>query len=140
MTRLPSSNSPEREAIADQLNQWSSAPFDATKCPVRDVLDHLGDKWTTLILMTLAEQPRRFSQVQRMVPDISKRMLTQTLRQLERDGLAFREVFPTKPPSVEYQLSPLGESLLGPLSQLVHWAETSHDQIRQARTEFDASN
>ncbi|MBZ2188246.1 helix-turn-helix transcriptional regulator [Alcanivorax sp. JB21] len=90
--------------------------------------------------MTLAEQPRRFSQVQRRVPDISKRMLTQTLRQLERDGLAFREVFPTKPPSVEYQLSPLGESLLGPLSQLVDWAEAAHDNIRQARSAFDASN
>ncbi|MCH8529272.1 MAG: helix-turn-helix transcriptional regulator [Saccharospirillum sp.] len=140
MTRLPSSNSPKREAIAEHLDQWNSAPFDSARCPVRDVLDHLGDKWTTLILMTLAKEPRRFSQVQRLVPDISKRMLTQTLRQLERDGLVLREVFPTKPPSVEYQLSDLGESLLTPLAQLVDWAEAAHSQIRQSRSEFDALN
>lgn len=139
MTRLPSSNSPEQNTIAEQFEQWSKMPLDTSKCPVRDVLDHLGDKWTTLILMTLAKEPRRFSQVQRLVPDISKRMLTQTLRNLERDGLVLREVFPTKPPSVEYQLSALGKSLLEPLSQLVDWAENAHGHIRKARSEFDAS-
>lgn len=139
MPRLPERNPREREAIGRQLDKWGQEQPDLTRCPVRDVLNHIGDKWTTLILLTLAEEPRRFSQVQRMVPDISKRMLTQTLRQLERDGLVLREVFPTKPPSVEYQLSALGESLLTPLAQLIGWAEAAHNEIRQARKTFDAT-
>ncbi len=80
-------------------------PFDATKCPVRDVLDQIGDKWTLLILLTLIPGPSRFSAIQRAVPDISKRMLTQTLRNLERNGMITRKVYATKPPSVEYALS-----------------------------------
>ena len=79
---------------------------------MRDVLDRIGDKWSTLILSTLARGPQRFSAVRRAIPDISKRMLTQTFRDLERDGLITRTVFPTKPPSVEYRLTPLGESIL----------------------------
>lgn len=75
-------------------------PFDATKCPVRDVLDQIGDKWTLLILLTLIPGPSRFSAIQRAVPDISKRMLTQTLRNLERNGMITRKVYATKPPSV----------------------------------------
>jgi DNA-binding HxlR family transcriptional regulator len=76
-------------------------------CPVRDVLDRIGDKWSMLMIMTLAARPQRFSELHRAIRDISKRMLTQTLRDLERDGLITRHVFPTKPPSVEYCLSPL---------------------------------
>ncbi len=123
--------------MAKRLEQWQSQGFNAGNCPVRDVLDHIGDKWTTLILMILAETPRRFSDVRRAVPDISKRMLTQTLRKLERDGLVVRQVFPTKPPSVEYKLSPLGVTVLGPLAALVQWAENSHHDIRSARERFD---
>lgn len=108
------------------------------RCPVRDILDHLGDKWTTLIVIALAEAPRRFGDLQRAVPDISKRMLTQTLRKLERDGLASRHVFPTTPPSVEYRLTTLGRSLLDPLNRIVEWAERSYAGISAARSTFDA--
>jgi len=106
-------------------------------CPVRDVLTRIGDKWSTLILLTLAVGPHRFSAVQRAVPDISKRMLAQTLRDLERDGLVARAVFATKPPSVEYRLTPLGQTILEPLAALTRWADASHAAIRDARSAFD---
>ncbi len=108
-------------------------------CPARDVLDRIGDKWSTLVLVTLADAPRRFSEVRRAIPDISKRMLTQTFRELERDGLIARTVFPTKPPSVEYRLTPLGETLLVPLRALADWANRSHEAIKNARRAFDAT-
>lgn len=105
---------------------------------MRDVLDRIGDKWSTLVLLTLAAGPHRFGALGRAVPDISKRMLTQTLRVLERDGLIGRTVFPTKPPSVEYALTPVGETILQPLGVLVAWADRSHEAITQARRRFDA--
>jgi DNA-binding HxlR family transcriptional regulator len=117
--------------------EWQERGFDASRCPVRNVLDVIGDKWSTLILMALADKPRRFNEVHRAMPDISKRMLTQTLRTLERDGLVTRHVFPTKPPSVEYRLSPLGRSVLSPLNGLIEWAENSFGEIVQARGRFD---
>ena len=92
------------------------------RCPVRDVLDRIGDKWSTLIL------------------GISKRMLTQTFRDLERDGLIARTVFPTKPPSVEYRLTLLGETILEPLAFLVRWADRSHAAIKEARLAFDRAS
>jgi DNA-binding HxlR family transcriptional regulator len=103
------------------------------------VLDRIGDKWTMLALAVLATAPRRFNELHRVIPDISKRMLTQTLRGLERDGLATRHVFPTKPPSVEYRLSPLGQSVLVPLASLVDWADRNYATIRHARALFDAA-
>lgn len=139
MTRLRGSN-PQgaRKALAERFQAWSVGAFDLSLCPVRGVLDRLGDKWTTLILIALSHRPQRFSELLRAVPDISKRMLTQTLRDLERDGLIARQVFPTKPPSVEYRLTSLGESLLEPLVTLVSWAETSQAVIETARAAFDA--
>lgn len=112
---------------------WSFDP----QCPVRDVLDRIGDKWSTLVLLTLSTGPHRFSATLRAIPDISKRMLTQTLRDLERDGLVARAVFPTKPPSVEYRLTTLGETILEPLAVLVRWADRSQAAIRTARQTFD---
>ena len=109
------------------------------QCPVRDVLDRIGDKWSTLVLSTLAPGPHRFSAVRRAIPDISKRMLTQTFRDLERDGLIARAVFPTKPPSVEYRLTPLGGTILEPLAALVRWADRNHAAIKEARSIFDAA-
>jgi DNA-binding HxlR family transcriptional regulator len=106
-------------------------------CPVRDVLDRIGDKWSILMIMTLAARPQRFSELQRAIRDISKRMLTQTLRDLERDGLITRHVFPTKPPSVEYRLSALGQSLLEPMACLVDWADARYSDIHDARARFD---
>ncbi len=101
--------------------------------PRAGVLDRIGDKWSTLIVIALAQRAHRFSEIRRAIPDISKRMLTQTLRDLERDGLVSRKVFPTKPPSVEYKLTELGESLLEPLTVLVTWAEKSFSRRSSAR-------
>ncbi len=130
--------STSRLALSTRFDEWQQGAFDPELCPVRDVLGHLRDKWTTLILMALAGQPRRFSQLRRAIPDISKRMLTQTLRNLERDGLLSRQVFPTRPPSVEYRLTPLGESLLVPMAHLASWAEHAHADITESRSRFDA--
>lgn len=124
--------------LAGSFADWQASGFDPAACPVRNVLDRIGDKWTMLILVALAAAPRRFSELHRMVPDISKRMLTQTLRNLERDGLATRHVFPTKPPRVEYRLSALGQSVLEPLDGLARWAEGNYPSIREARARFDA--
>ena len=124
-------------ALSEHFNAWHAAGFDKAACPIRDVLDRVGDAWSTLVLIALAAGPRRFSAIHRAIPDISKRMLTQTLRDLERDGLITRHVFPTKPPSVEYRHSELGASGLGPLAALVEWADRNHDAIRQARARYD---
>ena len=77
------------------FDAWQDAGFDAAACPVRNVLNRIGDKWTLLASVALASRSRRFSELHRAIPDISKRMLTQTLRELERDGMAYRQVFPT---------------------------------------------
>ncbi len=132
----PSEDGPPLGLVFDA---WQDAGFDAAACPVRNVLDRIGDKWTLLALVALASRPRRFSELHRAIPDISKRMLTQTLRDLERDGLADRQVFPTKPPKVQYSLSPLGLSVLRPLAVLVGWAEDNYAVIRDARRRFDAA-
>lgn len=131
---------PDPLPLAARFGDWQAAGFDADACPTRNILDRIGDKWTMLILIALAAAPRRFSELHRTVPDISKRMLTQTLRALERDGLATRHVFPTKPPSVEYRLSALGRSVLDPLAGLVAWAERNFAAIREARARFDAAS
>ncbi|MFD2055818.1 winged helix-turn-helix transcriptional regulator [Mesorhizobium calcicola] len=125
--------------LARMFAERQTAEFDATVCPVRDVLDRVGDKWTMLVLIALAERPRRFSEINRTIPDISKRMLSQTLRTLERDGLVLRSVFPTNPPSVEYRLSELGRTVFEPLTMLVRWVERSHDAIGTARKQYDTS-
>ncbi len=107
-------------------------------CPVRDVLDSVGGKWNSLMILGLADGPHRFSQLRRLIPDISQRMLSQTLRDLQRDGYLTRTVFPTKPPSVEYGLTPLGHSFLALLRTLVHWSTDHHAAIRAARQTYDA--
>lgn len=127
------------DELVRDIQAKAAEDTDPAKCPIRDVLDHLGSKWSTLLIIFLAGKPRRFNELHRAVPDISKRMLAQTLRGLERDGLITRHVFPTKPPSVEYRLASLGESLLPPLAQLVSWAGESHATIAKARARFDAA-
>jgi DNA-binding HxlR family transcriptional regulator len=129
----PVSGEVRRDSSPQRQPKWSYDP----QCPVRGVLDRIGDKWSTLILVTLANGPHRFSAIQRAIPDISKRMLTQTFRDLERDGLIGRTVFPTRPPSVEYRLTPLGETILEPLTVLVRWADRSHAAIKNARLAYD---
>ena len=137
MPRLPADN--PAAVLAERFAAWQAQGLDAVRCPVRNVLDHIGDKWTTLVLISLAQGPRRFSAVRRATPDISKRMLTQTLRGLERDGLITRKVYPTKPPSVEYALSPSGLSVMEPLAALVTWAEAQFPEIERSRAAFDAA-
>lgn len=107
-----------------------------TRCPVRDVLDCIGDSWSLLTLVALADGTRRFSEVKRSIGDISQRMLAQTLRSLERDGYVTRRVHATVPPKVEYTLTPLGEGLLGKVAPLIKWADENHDRVRRARKAY----
>lgn len=123
--------------IQDVLRAQNISGQNLGECPVRQVLDQIGDKWSTLMLLALAEKPYRFGELRRLIPDISQRMLTQTLRDLQRNGLIMRTVFPTQPPSVEYRLTPLGESLMQPIGTLVRWAETHYARILAARERFD---
>jgi DNA-binding HxlR family transcriptional regulator len=108
-----------------------------SRCPVRDVLDRIGDKWSVLLLSEMREGPVRFGALRRRVPDISQRMLTETLRHLQRDGLVSRTVHPSVPPAVEYELTSLGRSLLEPLEALVGWSSVHHGQVKAARAAFD---
>ena len=129
--------SPARAELAKKFAEWQAQKLDGSLCPVRDVLNRVGDKWTMLVLIALASASLRFSALHRAVPDISKRMLAQTLRDLERDGLVLRRVFPTKPPSVEYSLTEFGCTLFEPLATLVRWVERSHGSIQAARRRYD---
>jgi DNA-binding HxlR family transcriptional regulator len=124
------------EVVVGMYQKLTGELDSPARCPVRDVLDRIGDKWSTLMLMVLAAKPHRFGQLRRALPDISQRMLTQTLRHLECDGFVQRTVFVTVPPTVEYRLTPLGESLLPPLVALVNWAEKHHGAVRTAREQF----
>jgi DNA-binding HxlR family transcriptional regulator len=109
-------------------------------CPVRSVISHVGDKWSTLVLAELSQRPYRFGELRRLISDISQRMLTQTLRDLQRDGYVSRVVFPTKPPSVEYSLTELGHALVFSLQHLVDFAIANHASVVEARIKFDAEN
>lgn len=111
---------------------------DDPACPVREILAAVGDKWSTLVLTQLAEAGRmRFSEIKRRIDGISQRMLTETVRGLERDGVILRTVYPTIPPKVEYSLTPLGESLVPLVLALVHWALDNRAEIRRARATYD---
>jgi DNA-binding HxlR family transcriptional regulator len=105
-------------------------------CPIRDVLDRLGDRWTLLVLMELQAGVLRYSALKKRISDISPRMLAQTLRQLEFDGLISRKIYPTIPPKVEYALTPLGLSILKPVGALIDWASDNHDAVRAARAAY----
>lgn len=109
-------------------------------CSFRSVLDKVADKWSLLLITTLEHMPEqrgRFSHLKKAIPGISQRMLTTTLRNLERDGLVSRHFFPEIPPRVEYQLTPLGKNLMQPVSELIDWIRTHWHQIQSAREEFD---
>ena len=104
---------------------------------ISQVLARVGDKWSVLIVSLLGDGPRRFNEIKRMVGGISQRMLTLTLRGLERDGLVTRTVFPTIPPRVDYELTDLGRSLRVPVDALGKWAREQQPQIQAAQREFD---
>ncbi len=104
-----------------------------------DVLARVGDKWSVLVVTRLGNGPMRFNALRRAIGGISQRMLTLTLRGLERDGLVTRTVFPTIPPRVDYALTPLGRDLLKPVSALGEWALRNQPKIARAREKFDAA-
>jgi DNA-binding HxlR family transcriptional regulator len=106
---------------------------------VREVLSLVGDKWSVLIVALLGERTLRFSELKRSIEGISQRMLTLTLRGLERDGLVTRTVFPTVPPRVDYELTRLGRTLLGPVSALAGWANENHEALTAARQRYEAA-
>jgi DNA-binding HxlR family transcriptional regulator len=107
---------------------------------VATILARVGDKWSVFIIMLLGGGPRRFNEIKRMVGGISQRMLTLTLRGLERDGLVTRTVFPTIPPRVDYELTDLGRGLWQPVEALGKWAFDHRTEIEQARAKFDGRN
>lgn len=109
-------------------------------CPVREVLDRVGDKWSVLAVFLLAERPLRFNELGRAIEGISQRMLTLTLRRLERDGLVARHVEPTTPPSVEYSLTVLGRTLITPIEGLVAWANEHRLDVQRSREQFDGAS
>lgn len=109
---------------------------DACKVVV-DILDRIGDKWTVMVVGALADGPVRFNAILRKIGTISHRMLTLTLRGLERDGMVERRAFATIPPTVEYELTPLGRSLIEPLWTLAQWAQRKQTEIEVARAKFD---
>jgi DNA-binding HxlR family transcriptional regulator len=104
-----------------------------------EVLARVGDKWTVLVVWTLGDGPKRFNELRKALGSISQRMLTLTLRALERDGLVTRTVFPTIPPRVDYELTKLGRSLLTPVSELGLWARKNRPAIQNARQRYDTS-
>src|SRR5215813_11503614 len=106
---------------------------------VSEILARVGDKWTVLVVGVLGDGPKRFSEIRRSLGSISQRMLTLTLRGLERDGLVTRTVFPTVPPRVDYALTKLGRSLLVPVSGLGLWARQNRSAIQDARSRFDVA-
>lgn len=110
----------------------------AAICPIRDMLGHLGGKWTVLVVIALSTGTRRFSELRRELPKISQRVLTQTLRDLERSGLVQRQLHAAVPPRVDYRLSPLGVSLLEPLAGLIDWAGRNKAALSSARAAFEA--
>ena len=131
---------PSAEIARRDLSTWRVAKDsgDAAKCPVRDVLDRIGDQWSVLVILLLGGTgPTRFNALKRAIGDISQRMLAVTLRHLERDGLVSRTVFPTNPPQVEYALTDLGRSLLVRLDGLAAWAVDNHAPIKAARHRYD---
>lgn len=107
-------------------------------CPIRNVVAQIGDKWSILILFALVDGADRFNSIKKRVVGISQRMLTQTLRDLEREGYVDRTIYPEVPVKVEYELTDMGRALVKPLYQLVSWADNNHEAIKQARQRYDA--
>jgi DNA-binding HxlR family transcriptional regulator len=106
-------------------------------CPTRQILDRIGDKWTALIIGLLDERTMRFSELQHSIGGISQKMLTQTLRNLERDGLVTRTIYAEVPPRVEYSLTILGKTLAKPLAEIRQWAEDNITMVSEAQKIYD---
>jgi DNA-binding HxlR family transcriptional regulator len=106
---------------------------DAEDCPIRNVLDRVGDKWSVLIFCVLEDGDKRFNEIKRALGDITQRVLTSTLRKLETDGYITREVFPTSPPKVIYSLTDRGRELMALMTPMITWAEAHHGEIQESR-------
>jgi DNA-binding HxlR family transcriptional regulator len=110
----------------------------APDCPTRMVLDRIADRWSGLVLGRLASEPMRFNRLRREVPGVSQKVLSQTMKRLERDGLVEREVFPTVPVTVEYSITPLGRTLHQAVKAIVDWAEGNIEAVLAAQAAYDA--
>ena len=127
-------------ATAAQRRREARDEFDAflSVCPSRQLLDRLADKWVSLVLCSLAEGEQRYSEIARTIAGVSQKMLTQTLRNLERDGVIIRSITPAVPVRVSYRLTPLGESLLPVMRAVKDWAEAHMPEVQAARRRYDA--
>ena len=123
------------KGVTEPTSSWD--PY-TRGCPSRDLLDRIGDKWTVLVLGELARHGAcRFTELRKQLSGVSEKMLTQTVRALERDGLVDRTVYPTVPVRVEYALTPLGQTLREPLKALTEWSVRHVDEVLAAREEYD---
>ena len=124
---------------AAERREEAAREYDAflATCPARQLLDRISDKWVTLILTALAEGPQRYSDLSRRIAGVSQKMLTQTLRSLERDGVLSRTVTPSVPVRVDYELTSLGASLSMLLLAVTDWAETHIEEVHEARDRYD---
>ena len=121
--------------MAENIAESEPYVFDQP-CAIRDVLDRIGDRWSLLVLAALSDGTLRFSELARAIGDVSKQMLSRTLKHLEQDGLVRRTIYPEVPPRVEYELTDLGRSFLAPLKGLVDWANEHHRAICESREEY----
>lgn len=129
--------SDELKKISDQMSLGNIDDQKLGKCPVRELLDIIGDKWSVLIVLNLGEKgDLRFSEIMSRIPSISKRMLSRTLQELERNGFIFRNVLNHYPPKVIYGLTDLGKSLMKPIYILTEWAFINHQEVIEARNKF----
>ncbi|MDX1968897.1 MAG: helix-turn-helix domain-containing protein [Planctomycetaceae bacterium] len=107
-------------------------------CPLRQMFDLVGDRWTSSVLFVIGEDVKRYSDLQRQIPGVSKKMLTQTLRRLEQAGLVSRKVYPVVPPRTEYRLTSIGKSILEPVSSMAEWAVRHQRELKQIRSNREA--
>lgn len=119
------------DALPDSLQNNPLAKY----CPARLAMDQITDKWTPLVIYLLSDGPHRYTQLKRQIGGITQKMLTQTLRKMEDEGLLTRTVYPTSPPAVEYALTPLGETLREPIQELYRWAKTYGWQLQSIRAQ-----
>jgi DNA-binding HxlR family transcriptional regulator len=126
---------------ASERRAEAARRYDAylASCSTRQLLDRISDKWVTLVLSALADGPQRYSDLSRRIAGVSQKMLTQTLRSLERDGLVSRTVTPSVPVRVDYALTPLGRTLMPLVAHIKEWAECHMDEVAAARAEYDAT-
>ena len=142
---------PARPRLVDDLRPPHEAPaepgaaadrgdlFDAD-CPTRQILDRIGDKWTVLVVLLLSDGPMRFTELRANLGRVAPKVLTQSLRRMERDGLVTREIFAEVPPRVEYTLTDLGHSLSGPIAVIGTWAEANMPRFTAAQAAYDAAH